>query len=70
MTSEIKRSAVAVRRGGLLQTLAQALSRAAGVAGERRRLGALTDAELKDLGLTRDQAAAEADRPFWDLPRR
>ena len=36
------------------------------VAAERRRLAQLDDAALKDLGLEREQAAAEARRPFWN----
>ena len=36
------------------------------VAAERRRLAQLDDAALRDLGLEREQAAAEARRPFWN----
>jgi uncharacterized protein YjiS (DUF1127 family) len=38
------------------------------VAAERRRLAALDADRLADLGLTRDQAAGEAARGFWDAP--
>ena len=31
----------------------------------RRTLTRLTDAELNDIGLTRDDADTEARRPFW-----
>ncbi len=31
----------------------------------RRALTRLTDAELNDIGLTRDDADTEARRPFW-----
>ncbi|MEL6219916.1 MAG: DUF1127 domain-containing protein, partial [Pseudomonadota bacterium] len=34
------------------------------------QLAALDDARLKDLGLTRGEAAREAARPFWDGERR
>ncbi|MEP3045934.1 MAG: DUF1127 domain-containing protein [Roseibium sp.] len=34
----------------------------------RRQLSSLTDAELKDIGVTRDQALREAVKPFWDGP--
>ena len=37
------------------------------VAAERRRLAALDDAQLRDLGLDRATADAEARRPFWDM---
>jgi uncharacterized protein YjiS (DUF1127 family) len=36
----------------------------------RRRLAALDDHALRDIGLTRDQAAAESARPVWDAPER
>lgn len=38
------------------------------VARQRRELGRLDNRMLKDIGLTREQAQAEAARPFWDLP--
>ncbi len=34
----------------------------------RRRLTTLDDHILRDIGLTRAQAQAEADRPIWDAP--
>ncbi|MDT8343922.1 MAG: DUF1127 domain-containing protein [Thermohalobaculum sp.] len=40
------------------------------VAAERRRLAALPDHVLKDIGLNRAEAEAEADRPFWDTDAR
>ncbi|WP_255553635.1 DUF1127 domain-containing protein [Maritimibacter sp. DP1N21-5] len=36
----------------------------------RVALGNLSDAHLKDIGLTRRQAWAETNRPFWELPER
>ena len=35
---------------------------------ERHQLLELDDERLKDLGLTKEQADKEANRPFWDLP--
>ncbi|PWE28736.1 DUF1127 domain-containing protein [Pararhodobacter marinus] len=35
---------------------------------QRVALGALDDRLLKDIGLDRSTARAEADRPFWDGP--
>ena len=35
---------------------------------ERRRLAELDDAALRDIGVSRDQARAEAERPIWDVP--
>jgi uncharacterized protein YjiS (DUF1127 family) len=34
----------------------------------RRRLAELPDHLLEDLGLTREEAAAEARRSLWDVP--
>lgn len=36
---------------------------------ERRRLLELSDAMLRDLGLTRADAEHEGSRWFWDLPQ-
>ncbi|MBL9049181.1 MAG: DUF1127 domain-containing protein [Tabrizicola sp.] len=35
---------------------------------ERNRLGRLDDRLLRDIGVTREQALAEASRPDWDAP--
>ncbi|MDO6728731.1 DUF1127 domain-containing protein [Marinovum sp. 2_MG-2023] len=35
---------------------------------QRQTLARLDSAQLADLGLTTQQAAAEARRPIWDLP--
>lgn len=32
---------------------------------ERQQLAALSDYDLKDVGLTRSDAQMEADKPFW-----
>jgi uncharacterized protein YjiS (DUF1127 family) len=44
------------------------LERALVVRRERRNLLRLNDQTLKDLGVGRGDAYAEASRPFWDLP--
>lgn len=36
---------------------------------QRRALARLDAARLRDIGLTRDEAEAEASRPVWDAPR-
>ena len=41
---------------------------AAAALGSRRRLPGLPDHLLKDVGLTREEAIAEASRPIWDVP--
>lgn len=38
------------------------------IARERALLAQLTDAQLKDIGLSRYEATKEADRSFWDIP--
>ena len=48
--------------------LRQALMTLFAVRSQRRALLDLTDEALRDIGLTREQAAREADRPFWDVP--
>ena len=35
---------------------------------QRRALARLNAHALEDVGITRDEAMAEARRPFWDLP--
>ena len=39
------------------------------VARQRRALARLTPAQLRDIGLDDEAAAAEAARVFWDAPR-
>ncbi len=41
-----------------------------GVLQQRRQLATLSDKQLADIGITREQARTEAARPFWDLPRK
>ena len=48
--------------------LADSLRRAIALHRQRRALAALDDAALADIGLTRDEARAEAARPVWDAP--
>ena len=35
---------------------------------QRRRLAELSDHQLTDIGITREEAQTEAARLFWDLP--
>ena len=35
---------------------------------QRRQLAELSDHQLVDIGITREEAQAEAARPIWDLP--
>ncbi len=65
MTARIQ--AFALRRHartGLFTRLAQALA----VHRQRRQLARLEDHLLRDIGLTRAAALAEAERPLWDAP--
>ena len=36
---------------------------------ERRQLARLDEQRLRDLGIDPAEAAREASRPFWDLPK-
>ncbi|WP_371054528.1 DUF1127 domain-containing protein [Rhodosalinus sp. K401] len=38
------------------------------LARQRRALAKLDASRLRDIGLTRDEALAEACRPIWDVP--
>ncbi|MGH8352771.1 MAG: DUF1127 domain-containing protein [Pseudomonas sp.] len=38
------------------------------LARQRRQLASLSDAALKDLGLSRADILPESERPFWDDP--
>ena len=57
----------ALRPSALARLLARILA-AEALARSRRRLGRLDDHILRDIGLTRDQAESEAQRPIWDAP--
>nr|WP_232209643.1 DUF1127 domain-containing protein [Rhodobacter sp. SW2] len=52
----------------MLGHLMQNLRQAAALRHQRHTLAELDDATLADIGLTRDQALAEAARPLWDVP--
>ncbi len=52
----------------LWTTTRRFLSVAFMVAAERRRLAALDDRMLKDIGLSRSLAEREVDRDFFDVP--
>ncbi len=52
------------RRSFSLTSLWDALS----LRRQRRSLAKLDDRALNDIGITREQAEAEASRPIWDAP--
>ncbi|MCB1884343.1 MAG: DUF1127 domain-containing protein [Geminicoccaceae bacterium] len=58
----------AVAFGPFLRLVLERLAVARQVARERRRLGALSDRDLRDMGIDRLDARREAERGFWDLP--
>lgn len=61
----------AARRPADAAGLTRLLDRAASwleVRRQRRHLLSMSDAMLRDIGLSRADAEREADRPFWDLP--
>ena len=53
---------------GAVVRLVLALLRWQELAQQRRRLLSLDDRMLKDIGITRADAAREGARPFWDAP--
>ncbi len=63
-TVRITAPAVAISRP---TGIAAKLSQMVGVYRQRRQLARLDDAALNDIGISRDAAALEADRPFWDV---
>ena len=54
----------------MFRTLIDIAAKAAGIYHERQRLAGLTDRQLHDIGVSRDEAAREAKRPVWDAPER
>lgn len=46
------------------------MSQALGIIRQRRQLATMSNKQLADIGITREQALIEAARPFWDLPRK
>ena len=48
-----------------LRSLAAALASRFARARQRRTLAGLNDFMLRDLGITREEALGEADKPFW-----
>jgi uncharacterized protein YjiS (DUF1127 family) len=45
------------------------MMQAVGLARQRRTLAALDPHMLRDIGITPDEAQAEAAKPLWDVPR-
>ncbi len=52
----------------ILRALGRQFARWWQLAEQRRRLGMLDDAALKDLGLSRADVIHESERSFWDDP--
>lgn len=61
-------SAVPARAGLLARLRPGRLLLALAMHRQRARLSQLDDHLLRDIGLTRAEAAAEASRPVWDAP--
>jgi uncharacterized protein YjiS (DUF1127 family) len=55
-------------RFGLSSGKAHGMADLLALAKQRRALTRLDDAALRDMGLTRAEAAHEASRPAWDVP--
>ena len=54
------------RPAGFWARLRNRLFRFWDIARQRRELAALSDHLLADVGISRDEAVREAERPFWD----
>jgi uncharacterized protein YjiS (DUF1127 family) len=57
-----------VNLSALAKALWRQLKRWYQLAEQRRKLASLSDATLKDIGLSRADALQEVERPFWDDP--
>lgn len=57
-----------VQTGGTLARLTETLRLGLLARRQRRHLARLDAALLDDIGLTRNEALAEAGRPVWDVP--
>ena len=72
LTFPIRTAAVPAPRGTPLAAIAANLLNRAllwlEVRRQRRQLQSLSDAMLRDIGLSRADAERESTRPFWDLP--
>ncbi|WP_299640190.1 DUF1127 domain-containing protein [uncultured Ruegeria sp.] len=51
------------------RSLVSLISQAFELTRQRRKLAQLDDAVLEDIGVTREEASAEANRFFWDAPQ-
>ena len=58
----------ALNLSALAKAVWRQLKRWQQLAAQRRRLASLSDAALKDLGLSRADVMNEVERPFWDDP--
>lgn len=65
LNARISFFAPAPARASLLTRLGTAVA----AARTRRALAQLDAHQLADIGLTQEQASAEANRPLWDAPR-
>lgn len=64
MRTAIRRTAPALRLSLSLRTVARLLA----LRQSRARLATLDDHLLRDIGLSREQAQHESERPLWDAP--
>lgn len=54
---------------GVIKQAMKWINRAYEVSVQRRRLASLSDEALDDIRLTREEAAREATRSFWDITK-
>lgn len=65
--SDLSRKAL-VARPFALRGIINQMAKAFSVADQRHRLSQLDEKMLQDIGVSRSDALAEANRPFWDIP--
>jgi len=53
---------------GVLKTALLKVRQMYGVSRQRKALANLSNRQLMDIAITRQDAQREASRPFWDLP--
>jgi len=69
MTTRIRSASASPRRRFDLAALVAWSRRLASRLRQRRRLAELDDRLLRDIGVTRSRALAEASKPWWTLLR-
>ncbi len=68
MSTRIHHAPLALAKKPLRRPRMSSLMSLLGLARQRRALAELDSKALNDIGLTREAALREAERPIWDVP--